>query len=125
MADEIAVAFITGKTLTVDVFQPDGTEREFGVSLTETGQGLLYLGDCATIAAGDLIVAMEGGNYIGAEEYLPELYNLDTRLDAIDTDLEDILTATTNVVNVIDDTGGGTGVPSGEGTTTGAIPEKC
>jgi hypothetical protein len=119
MADEIAVAFITGKTLTADVFQPDGTEREFGVSLTETGQGLLYLGDCATITAGDLIVAMEGSIYIGAEEYLPELYNLDTRFDSLDTDMDDMLAAQRNVNSVYDDTSGN------DSSATGTVPGAC
>lgn len=69
MANEIAISHITGATITADVFQPDGTEREFTVSCTEAGQGGLYLGDCATITVNDLIVAYDNGSYIGGEKY--------------------------------------------------------
>ena len=70
MANEIKVIARTGQTITVDVFKPDGTEREFGINVTETGQGLLYLGDCATIQAGDIMVAKDSnGNIVGGGEY--------------------------------------------------------
>lgn len=71
MADEVKVISRTGYTLEADVFQPDGTEREFGVSLTEVAQGRLYLGDCSTIQPGDIIVAYDtvSGNIIGGGEY--------------------------------------------------------
>lgn len=120
MADEIAVSYITGQTLTADVFQPDGSVRETAISLTENATGGLYLGDCATISAGDLVVAYDSGDYIGGQEYLPELYNLDTRLDSIDTDLADILAAERNVTNVYDDTDA-----DSEATAAGVYPEKC
>ena len=69
MANEIAVSYITGATVTADVFQPDGTEREFAVSCSEAAQGCAYLGDCSTIEAGDLIVAYASSVYIGGEKY--------------------------------------------------------
>lgn len=71
MANEVAVIARTGQTLEVDVFQPDGTEREFGVSVTETGQGRLYLGDCSTIQPGDIQIAYNtvSGNVEGGGEY--------------------------------------------------------
>lgn len=69
MSNEIAISYITGATVTADVFQPDGTEREFAVSCTEAGQNYLYLGHCATIIIGDYIVAYDSGSYIGGEKY--------------------------------------------------------
>jgi len=75
MANEIAVSYITGATVTADVFVPAGTEREFDISLTETGEGGLYLGDCSTIVVGDKIVAYGDGDYIGGETYLADCIN--------------------------------------------------
>jgi len=69
MANEIKVIYLTGKTLTADVFQPDGSDRQTSISLTENNTGGLYLGDCSTIQAGDVIVAYEGSNLVGGEEY--------------------------------------------------------
>jgi hypothetical protein len=74
MANEIAVSYITGATVTADVFKPAGTEREFAVSCSEAAQGCLYLGDCSSIEVGDLIVAYDSGTPIGGEEYR-EHYN--------------------------------------------------
>jgi len=71
MADEIHVAWLTGKTLTANVFKPDGTDRETGISLTENATGTLYLGDCATIQVGDIIVIYEAGVVLGSIEYEP------------------------------------------------------
>jgi len=71
MADEIHVAWLTGKTLTANVFKPDGTVRETGINLTENAFGTLYLGDCTTIQVGDIIVTYEAGVVLGAREYDP------------------------------------------------------
>jgi len=71
MADEIHVAWLTGKTLTANVFKPDGTDRETGINLAENATGTLYLGDCATIQVGDIIVAYEAGVVLGSIEYEP------------------------------------------------------
>ena len=70
MANEIKIAWITGKTLTANVFQPDGSVRETGISLTENATGGLYLGNCATIQSNDLVLAYEGNNFLGSVEYL-------------------------------------------------------
>lgn len=69
MANEVQIGHATGKTVTADVSKPDGTEREFAVECTETGQGCLYLGNCATIAVGDSIRGYDSGAYIGSEIY--------------------------------------------------------
>lgn len=69
MAEEIKVIYLTGKTLTANVFQPDGSDRQTGISLTENTTGGLYLGDCATIVAGDIILAYEGSTLVGGQEY--------------------------------------------------------
>lgn len=109
-------SFTTGATLTADVFQPDGTEREFDVAYTEAPQGCLYYATCATIQAGDKVVLFVDGDYAGGEEHLPELYNLDTRLDSIDTDLDTIITKQAAVKNVYGE--------SAE-TARGVYPENC
>lgn len=58
--------------MTVDVFQPNGSEREFNIGpLTEhagTHQSL-YLGDCATIQAGDTVISSRGTTLWGGNEY--------------------------------------------------------
>ena len=71
MSDEVKVIYLAGKTLTADVFQPDGSERQFNISLTEHAgtNNSLYLGDCATIQAGDIIAADEGTTLVGGGEY--------------------------------------------------------
>jgi hypothetical protein len=69
MANEVKVVWLTGKTLTANVFQPDGSVRETSVSLSENATGGLYLGDCSTIAAGDVIIAYEGTTLIGSSVY--------------------------------------------------------
>jgi len=70
MSNEVKVTYETGKaSMTADVFAPDGTDRETGISLTENGSGGLYLGDCATIQQGDIIVAYDNGVYIGSAVY--------------------------------------------------------
>lgn len=71
MANEIHSAWLTGKTLTANIFKPDGTDRETGINLTENATGTLYLGDCATIQPGDIIVSYEAGVVLGAVEYDP------------------------------------------------------
>lgn len=73
MSNEIKVIARTGLTIEVDVFKPDGTERSFGVSVTETGQGRLYLGDLATILPGDIQIAYDTGTsrMVAAAEYKP------------------------------------------------------
>jgi len=72
MSNEIKVSYTPGLgnlALTVDVFKPDGTERQFGIALAEAAQDGLYLGDCSGIVNGDVIVAYHGSVYIGGEEY--------------------------------------------------------
>lgn len=71
MADEIGIAWPTGLTLTANVFKPDGTVRETAINLTENATGTLYLGDCATIQVGDIIVCYEGITVLGSVEYEP------------------------------------------------------
>ena len=71
MANEIAIAWLTGKTLTANVFQPDGSDRETAINLVENVTGTLYLGDCATIKPGDIIIAYEAGVVLGQVEYDP------------------------------------------------------
>lgn len=69
MANEISVFHpTTGKTLTADVVQPDGSTRELGVTLTETSN--LYIGSCATIESGDIIKVKEGSTYIASGVYV-------------------------------------------------------
>lgn len=69
MSDEIKVIYLKSKTLTADVFQPGGSNRQTGISLTENATGGLYLGDCATIQAGDIVIAYEGTTLVGGGEY--------------------------------------------------------
>lgn len=71
MSDEIRVSYPTGQSLIADVWQSDGSLRESDIALTENAGLGLYLGDCGTIAIGDLIIAYESdtGDYIGGEEY--------------------------------------------------------
>jgi len=73
MADEIKQLWLKGKTLTADVFQPDGSEREFNISPLAEHVGTdvsLYTGDCATIQAGDVIAISDSNNrLIGGGEY--------------------------------------------------------
>jgi len=71
MANEIHTSYVTGRTLTANVFQPDGSVRETGISLTENATGNLYIGDCATIQPGDIIIALEGAVPVGEAEYDP------------------------------------------------------
>lgn len=100
MADEIHVAWLTGKTLTANVFKPDGTVRETGISLTENVTGTLYLGDCATIEVGDIIVTYEAGVVLGASEYEPVIIEAGITRDEV---LRLILSVLTGL-----STGGGT-----------------
>jgi hypothetical protein len=69
MSDEVRAIYVTGKTLTANVYTPTGADRETGISLTENGSGGLYLGDCATIQNGDLVVILEGGVVRTGYEY--------------------------------------------------------
>lgn len=69
MANEIAIPWLIGATIIANVFKPDGTERELNISLTENPIGGLYLGDCATIETGDIILVYENGMVLGSAEY--------------------------------------------------------
>ena len=71
MSNEIKVAYLTGKTLTANVLQATGAVRQTGISLTEVAAGGLYLGNCATIQPGDIVIIYEGANLIGSTEYKP------------------------------------------------------
>jgi hypothetical protein len=68
MSNEIAVIYTeTGVgDMTVDVRQPDGSVRESGVVMDDTGHLGLYLGDSATIAAGDILIVKIGGVIVPA-----------------------------------------------------------
>lgn len=67
---EIALTWYKGQVgLTADVFQGDGSVRETGISLTENATGGLYLGDCASIEAGDNVVYYQDGEYLTGEKY--------------------------------------------------------
>ena len=68
MANEIAVVYPdTGEAdVTVDVRQPDGSVRQSGIVMDDTGHLGLYLGDCATIAAGDISILKKAGVIIPA-----------------------------------------------------------
>ena len=129
MANEIAASYIAGRlVMTADVYQPDGTEREYAIALTEitTGSDGLYLGDCATIVAGDLIVIYDDGVVVGGGEYLPDLSTLDTRFDDIDTALDDIEAALRTQRNVYDETpGGGDTSGASTGASSGVYPSRC
>jgi len=85
MSDEIKVAYLTGKTLTANVFKPDGDVRETAISLTENATGCLYIGNCTTIQPGDIIVAFEGSNYIGSREYKNVIVDIGGGADYVDS----------------------------------------
>lgn len=73
MSDEIKVSYISGLSdMAVNVFKPDGSDRDLDISLTENGSGGVYLGDCAAIVSGDLINAYHVGVYLGSEIYVPD-----------------------------------------------------
>jgi len=76
VSNEIKVIWLTGKTLTANVFEPDGSDRETSISLTENTTGGLYLGDCSTIVAGDVIIAYEGSTLIGGQIYKQEVQGI-------------------------------------------------
>lgn len=73
MANEIRIIWLKGKTLTADVFQSNGSEREFNISpLTEhAGTHMsLYTGNCSTIQPGDSIAITDSNNrLIGGGAY--------------------------------------------------------
>jgi hypothetical protein len=73
MANEIKQLWLKGKTLSADVFQPDGSEREFAITPLSENAGTdvsLYTGNCSTIQAGDLIAISDSNNrLIGGGEY--------------------------------------------------------
>lgn len=73
MADEIKQLWLKGKTLKADVWQPDGTERQFNITSPTEHAGTdvsLYTWDCATIQAGDIIAISDSSNrLIGGGEY--------------------------------------------------------
>jgi len=74
MSNEIRQLWKKGDAaMTADVFQPDGSEREFDIGpLTEhAGTHMsVYTGDCATIQAGDTIATCDSNNrLIGGGEY--------------------------------------------------------
>lgn len=115
MANEIAVSYTPGlgnSAVTADVFQPDGTEREFAVACTEVTQNGLYIGSCATIVDGDLIVAYHGTAYIGSERYDSGLVGtVDTVVDAVLVDTGTTIPATiTTAQNDLDAITGASGV---------------
>lgn len=66
MSNEIRQIWLKGKTLTTDVFKSDGSEREFGISLTEHAgtHTSLYTGNCATIQPGDSIATTDSNNHL-------------------------------------------------------------
>lgn len=74
MSGELRHLWLKGEAaMTADVWQPDGTEREFNIGpLTEHEgtHGSTYIGDCATIQAGDSIAYYDSNNrLIGGGEY--------------------------------------------------------
>jgi len=61
----IIVIARTGYTdMEIDVFQPDLTEREFGIAATECARGRAYSAECATIQPGDITVPYRSGSGI-------------------------------------------------------------
>ena len=69
MANEIKVAYITGRTCTARVVSPDGIVRQDAIPLTEIDTGFVYLGTCETIEPGDIIILFDSGNFAGSSEY--------------------------------------------------------
>jgi hypothetical protein len=71
--------YLPGKSLYADVFQPDGSERQFNIgTLTEHAgtSNSLYLGNCSTIQAGDQVSIFDNaGKLIGGGEYKPSVAN--------------------------------------------------
>ena len=129
MANELTFGYLTGKTLLAFVYQADGTERDFGssnngIAMTEVaGAGLydgFYLGDCATIAAGDFVIITDTGVTVGQGQYKPEVSATDitsdiadvqtavdavqVSVDAVQTDVTTLLTGDGKVLNVVDET---------------------
>jgi len=73
-ANEIALTWNANEpNVIADVFQPDGSVRETGISLTENGTGRMYIGSCATIQAGDTIVFRQNTTYIAGDAYRPSV----------------------------------------------------
>lgn len=68
---KFAFVFLPSKTLTADVWAPDGSTRQFNISPTEYAgtNNSLYVFDCATIQAGDSIAIDEGTQLVGGGEY--------------------------------------------------------
>ena len=75
MANELKIIFDSGRTITANVYQPDGTERGTNPHvMTEVGTTGVYLGTEAAIAAGDLVKYLDSEyGWIGDEVYCPEM----------------------------------------------------
>lgn len=73
MADEVKLTYISGLSgLTANVFSGDGNiQRNSGnvVTLSDTGHLGLYLGDCADIKAGDVIIFFLNDVYLTGQTY--------------------------------------------------------
>jgi len=74
VANELSMTYEGGlANVTANVFAPDGTSREADIALSDTGHTGLYLGDCATIQAKDIIIYFYGGVYLIGDTYKPEM----------------------------------------------------
>lgn len=59
---------VTGKVITLDVIQVDGSTRELAISTTEP-YPTHYLGSCATIQEGDIVKVKVAGVLVGGDKY--------------------------------------------------------
>lgn len=101
MANEIKFGYFTGATLTVTVFQPDGTPRTANASLPEVATGYYSKSD-ANIQPGDIAIVYNGSAVVGAGEYKPDVESttLESKIDIIDTNVDALILASGKVTNI-------------------------
>lgn len=93
MANEIKFGYLSGiATLTVTVFQPNGTERTANASLPEVATGYYSKSD-ANIQPGDIAVVYNGGAVVGAGEYKPDVVSgsVDSDLTSIESKIDSLI----------------------------------
>ncbi len=85
--NEIVVIYPVSEldTLTVDVSQPDGSDRDIGVALSDAGHLNIYLGSSASIVTGDIVKLKVSGVVTGdGGIYQPEVNTVIVATDAVD-----------------------------------------
>lgn len=106
MANEITFGYITGRSLTYGVYQPDGTVRTAaGTALSEVAGTGYYVATNGDITAGDFVIIRDvtgGGSFeCGQGQYKPEvsasditadLAAIDAKVDILDTNVDLLLT---------------------------------